>query len=70
MTDDEHEMIKRVHDFLFAPPIEGKPARSEQLDEVLSAVRAGKMGTRLLLWLAGLFAAATAVWSSISGFWK
>lgn len=70
MTGDEHEMMRRVHDFLFVPPIEGKPSRSEQLDEVLSAVRAGKMGTRMLLWLAGIIAACAAIWSNLAGFWK
>lgn len=61
MTDDEHAMMKRVHDFLFTPPLEGRPNRAKQLDDVLSAVRAGKIGTRLLLWAAGIFAAGSAI---------
>ena len=58
-TDDdkELEMVRRAHDFLFVPPIEGKPNRAEQVDELLGAVRAGKIGTRIVLWLCGLVAA-------------
>lgn len=65
MTDDEHAMMKRVHDYLFHPPMEGKPTRAAQLDEVLGAVRAGKLGTRVLLWLAGIVAAASAIWMKL-----
>lgn len=67
MTDEQAEMMKRLDDFLFKPPIEGKPSRAQQIDELLAAVRAGKMGTRLLLWLAGVVAASTALWATISG---
>lgn len=69
MTDEEHDMIKKVHDFWFVPPIEGKPSRAAQIDEVLSAVRAGKVGTRALLWLGGVLAAAGVILSNMSG-WK
>ncbi|EEX09636.1 hypothetical protein SL1157_1680 [Ruegeria lacuscaerulensis ITI-1157] len=67
MTEDEHDMIKEVHDFLFKPPLEGKSSRAEQLDEIMSAVRAGKMGTRILLWLAGVVAAVSAILVQFKG---
>lgn len=70
VTPEEHEMMKEVHDFLFKPPIHGKASRSEQVDEVLGAVRAGKLGTRVLLWLAGMATAFGAIWSGMFGVWK
>lgn len=70
MTEEEHKMIARVHDYLFHPPVEGKTSRAEQLDEVLVAVRAGKLGTRALLWLSSLVVAAGAVWAALSGWFK
>ncbi len=70
MTEDEHDMIKEVHDFLFKPPLEGKESRARQLDEIMSAVRAGKMGTRILLWAAGVIAAFAALASQLKGLGK
>lgn len=67
MTEEQARMIQRVHDFWFVPPLEGKPTRAEQTDEILAAVRAGKIGTRIVLWLAGLViavGAAVAVFKS------
>ena len=64
MTDEEHDMIKRLYDYLFHPPVVGKTSRAEQLDEVLAAVRAGKMTTRILVWVAGVIAAIGAVWTA------
>ena len=70
--DEQHEleMIQRVHDFLFRPHIEGKPTRAEQIDEALSALRAGKISARITLWLAAVFAAIGALWSNLPGFWR
>lgn len=70
--DEQHEleMIQRVHDFLFRPHIEGKPTRAEQIDEALSALRAGKIGGRVVLWMAGVIAAIGALWANVQGFWK
>ncbi len=70
MTDEEHEMIRRVHDYLFVPPIEGKPSRARQVDELLSVVRAGKLAGRLLLWVAGVAGAIGAIWTSLFGVGK
>lgn len=67
MTEEEHRMVKRTHDFWFEPPIEGKPNRAQQVDEVLSAVRAGKIGTRIVLWLCGLIAAVAAAYTTLKG---
>lgn len=77
VTENEHddlqkilEMVRRGDDFLFQPHIQGKPTRAEQLDELLSAVRAGKIGTRITLWIAGVIAAFGAIWSNWVGFFK
>jgi hypothetical protein len=70
MTEDEHTMIKEVHEFLFKAPVEGKPNRAVQLDEIMSAVRAGKMGTRILLWLSGVVVAIAAVVGQAKGWFK
>jgi len=67
MTEEEHNLIREVHEFWFKPPIEGKPNRAAQIDEVLGAVRAGKIGTRLLLWAAGIIAAFGVIWSNTNG---
>ena len=47
--------------------IEGKTSRAEQIDEVLTAVRAGKLGTRIVLWICGLIAAVGAAYAAIKG---
>lgn len=70
MTDQPSKSPDHAHDFLFEPPIKGKPPRAEQIDEVLSTVRAGKLGGRAVLWLAGVIAAAAAIWNSVGGFLK
>ena len=67
MTEDEHEMIRRVHDWLFKPNIEGKPPRAELLDDVMTAIRAGKLWVRVLLYLMGAIAAFSAAWASVKG---
>lgn len=70
MTEEEHSMIKEVHEFLFKEPVTGKPNRAVQLDEIMSAVRAGKLGTRVLLWLAGIVVGAGAIWGQTKGWFK
>ena len=70
MTEEEHQMIKRTHDFWFAPHVEGKPTRAEQIDELLSGVRAGKLGFRVALYLAGFVAAVGAAYGSVRGWFK
>ncbi len=68
MADDEHkEMVRRVHDWLFEPPIEGQTTRAEQLDRVMAGIRAGRIGARVLLWIAGFVAAIGAAWAQIKG---
>jgi len=70
MTEEEHGMIKEVHEFLFKSPMEGKPNRAVQLDEIMSAVRAGKLGTRVLLWLSGMVVAVGAIWGQTKGWFR
>lgn len=70
MTEDEHRMIQRFHDWLFEPPIHGQPNRAEQLDKAMASIRAGKVGARALLWAAGFVAALGAAWAQIRGLTK
>ena len=77
MTDEEHEMIQEIlecakknNHWLFSPPLEGKPNRAQQLDELLSGVRAGKLGFRVALYLAGFVAAMGAAYGTLKGWFK
>jgi len=70
MTEEEHSMIKEVHEFLFKAPMAGKPNRAVQLDEIMTAVRAGKLGTRVLLWLSGMVVAVGAMWGQTKGWFR
>ncbi|WP_299663824.1 hypothetical protein [uncultured Ruegeria sp.] len=70
MTDEEHKMIAKVHDWLFEPPMEGRDNRAKQLDDVMAAIRAGKLGGRATLWIAGAIAAVLAAYAQIKGLWK
>lgn len=70
MTEEEHSMMKRVHDWLFESPVEGGETRAKQLDTLLSAVRAGKLGGRVTLWIAGFVAAVLAAYAQVKGLWK
>lgn len=67
MTEKEREQLQNLHDFFFKSHLEGKPTRAEQLDEVLMAVRAGKFGSRIILWLAGFVAALGVIWAYFTG---
>lgn len=69
MSDDA-EKLARLHDWLFAEHIAGKPTRAAQIDEVLSGVRAGKMTARALLWLSGFLGAMSAAYLTIRGGFK
>lgn len=67
MTDEEHQMIKDVHDWLFKPPIRGKPDRANQLDDLLSGVRAGKLFGRVVLYMAGFVVAIGGAYGTMKG---
>lgn len=67
MTEDEHDKLGKLHDYFFGRPHEKARTRAEELDEILAATRAGKLGARSLLWLLGFIAAAGAAWAAIRG---
>lgn len=83
MTDEERRMIEEIrdiakkayacskqnNDFLYRPPIEGKGPRAEQIDALLSGVRAGKLGFRVTLYLAGFVAALGGALGTLKGWW-
>ena len=67
MTQEEHDMMREVRDWLMKPPISGQPSRAEQLDQLLSSVRAGKMGARVFLYMCGAVVAVIAAWNALKG---
>ena len=70
MTPEEHQMMREVHEWLFKPPISGKPPRAHQLDDALAGIRAGKMFTRVLLYAAGFIVAVGGSYGTIKGWFK
>lgn len=67
MTDEEHDMIRRIDAWLFKPPIEGHPPRSEQLDQFLAGLRAGRFTARAFLYLCGFVVAVLAAYNALKG---
>lgn len=57
MSEEEKLQLRELHEFFMKPPVAGKPNRAQQIDDLLSAVRAGKMGARLALYVAGALVA-------------
>jgi len=53
MTEQESKMVREMHDFWHKPDVLGKPTRAAQVDEILTAMRAGKMGARIIVWICG-----------------
>ena len=80
MTDDESrkindlhaEIVKidEIHTFLMKPTGPGRPSRAREIDEALTAIRAGRLIARLSLWTVGFVAAVGAAWVSIKGLIK
>jgi len=69
MTDDERQKLDQIHAFFFKTDLPKKPSRAEQIDQLLGAVRAGKVTTRVIMWAAGLIIAVTGVYSTAKGLW-
>ncbi len=68
MTDEEAQMIKDVHDFLFKPAIPNSAiTRASQIEDLLNAARSGKMAARFTLWVAGAIVAVGAAIITIKG---
>lgn len=70
MTEEQDKIIRRVHDWLFVPPMEGRDNRAKQLDDVMAAIRAGKLGGRATLWAAGAIAAILTAYAQLKGLGK
>ena len=51
-------------------PGPGKPTRAQQIDDLLIAVRTGKLSFRAVLWVAGALAALAAAYTEVKGLWK
>lgn len=67
MNDDEHDKLSALHDYFMKPELPGKKTRAQEIDELLSAARAGKLGARAVLWVLGFVAAAGAAWGATKG---
>lgn len=68
MTDEEKQMLRELHDFWMKPSRPGKPSRADKVDQIFTAVEAGKIGARFVLWACGFIAAVGAAWAAIKGF--
>ncbi|WP_157057529.1 hypothetical protein [Loktanella sp. 3ANDIMAR09] len=67
MNDEEREKLDDLHDFFIKPRAPGKPSRASQIDDLLEAVRAGKLTGRVILWVAGAIITMTAAWKGLGG---
>jgi hypothetical protein len=63
-TDDD-EALREIHAYLFKPPMTGGKSRAEQLDNLLSILRSGKMSGRVLIWLGGGAMAAIGFYNTV-----
>lgn len=70
MTPEEHDKIEDVHDFLFRPAVAGQMTRAQKLDDLLNAVSAGKLGARVVLWLAGAIVGVAGALAILKGWGK
>lgn len=70
MTDDElRKKVDELHRFWMQPTGPGAPSRAQEFDEVLRAVRAGRLGVRALLYLCGAVISISATVAAVRG-WK
>lgn len=60
-------MMKKTNDWLFGSDTPGKPSRAEQLDDLMSGVRAGKFTFRLALYIAGAVTVFGGAWGTVKG---
>lgn len=66
MTEDQDQMIRDVHEFLFKPAVPGSSiTRAQQIEELLNAARSGKFIARLALWAAGAVIALGTAWQML-----
>ena len=67
MTPSEQKMLEEIHRFLIEPRGPKLSSRAEEIDVALDAVRAGKLGARAVLWVAGAISAVVGVWLMLRG---
>lgn len=60
--------LEEKSDFWHRASVTGGKTRADQVEELLSAVLAGKLVSRALLWTFGLIIAMGAAWSAWKGF--
>lgn len=65
MTDEDRHRLDFMYDYLIQPTGPGRTSRAEELDKLLAAVSAGRMGARALLWLAGAIIAVSTAYAAI-----
>ena len=67
---DEITKIDEIHTFLMKPMGPDRPSRAKEIDEALTAIRAGRLIARLSLWTLGFVAAIGAAWVAVKGMIK
>jgi len=67
MTSDERQKLDDLHDFFIKPRAPNKPSRATQIDDLLEAVRAGKLTGRVILWVAGAIITVVAAIKGLGG---
>ena len=70
MTEEQSKQIQELHDFFMKPQGPGRPTRAKMIDDLLAAVRAGKIGGRAVLWLCGAVIAISGAYASAKGWFQ
>lgn len=65
MTEDEKAKLDDLHRYFMVEPLPGKKSRAQEIDDLLTAARAGKLTARAVLWVMGFIAAFGAAWAAI-----
>lgn len=67
MTEEERKKLYDIHNFLFESRHKDEPTRAKQLDGLFDTIRAGKLGTRALLWVIGFATTVAGGYALIKG---
>lgn len=68
MLEESLEKLNRIDDYFFSTAIDGTPSRAARLDKILKAMDAGKLGGRVILWVAGAITVLSSAWFALKGF--
>lgn len=65
--EDKLDKLEDQSDFWHKPPVAGARTRAQQVEDVLTAIRAGRLVSRGLLWIAGAIIAIGAAVPHLRG---